>query len=259
MIRKILFALTVAALGAAAGAWLGWRPPAGLPSDERARALIAAATPDPSAAFVERFDAVFGYRYPGDRLLGSDDYGPGFAVVTINTPPQGYAALVTRARRGFEALDWRTADSPYGDGGFEARHDDLKLTAYGAHACTPDDVESCGSQPASGPYLALAFQIERTRPPLAWPFSAIGWLLGLAAGGLLGRRSPDNRLWRCGLALTLPATAMVTAAAVMPGDDPVWEGYMYLLLRPLAAVGAVSLLVAVVAERLRRDRRGAAG
>lgn len=259
MLRRILTALTVAALGAAAGAWLGWRDPAPLPSDEQARALVTAAASGPVAPFVERFDAIFGYRYPGDQLLGSDDYGAGFAVVTINNPPAGYAALVTRSREGFEGLGWETADGPFGDGGFVARRDGLKVTTYGAHACGPDDVESCGSPRSEGPYPALAFEIERTRPPLAVPLTVTGWLLGLVAGWLLALVGPDRRLWWHALSLLAPATVMVTAFAVVPGDDPVWEGYMYLMLRPLAALGALLLVVALVAGRGRSDAPAAGG
>ncbi|BEL03566.1 hypothetical protein Q0Z83_017570 [Actinoplanes sichuanensis] len=249
MLRRILTALTVAALGAATGAWLAWRSPADLPTDEQARALVTAATSEVPAAFVERFDEIFGHPYPEDQLLGGDEYQAGFAVVTINTPPEGYAALVTRSRRGLESLGWRTADDPAGDGGFVARRDGLKVTTYGAHACTPDDVESCGSPRSSGPYPAIAFAFERTRPPLAVALTVTGWLLGLGAGWLLAMLAPDRRLWWHGLTLTAPATMMVTAFALVPGDDPVWEGYMYLLLRPLAAAGAVLLTVALVKGR----------
>ncbi|WP_093621075.1 hypothetical protein [Actinoplanes philippinensis] len=112
ILRRILTALTVAALGAALGGSRAWRSPGDLLTDEQARALVATATDDVPAAFVERFDAVFGYRYPEDRLWGSDDDGPGFAVVTINTPTEGYAVLVTRSRGGFEELGWRAADDP---------------------------------------------------------------------------------------------------------------------------------------------------
>lgn len=248
MLRRILTALTVAALGAAAGAWLAWRDPAALPTDEQARALVTAATSETPEAYVERFDAIFGYAYPEDRLLGSDEYQAGFAVVTINTKGE-YAALVTRSRGGFDALGWRTADDPAGGGGFVARLDGLKVTTYGAHPCTPDDAQSCGAPRSSGPYPALAFAFERTRPPLAVALTVTGWLLGLAAGWLLAAIGPDRRLWWHGLTLTAPASIMVTAFALAPGDDAVWEGYMYLLLRPLAATGALLLAVALVKGR----------
>ncbi|GIE80692.1 hypothetical protein Aph02nite_66420 [Actinoplanes philippinensis] len=130
-----------------------------------------------------------------------------------------------------------------------ARRDSLKVTTYGAHPCGPDDVESCGAPRSAWPYPALAFAFERTRPPLAVPLTAAGRLLGLGAGWLLAVVAADRRLWWRGLALTAPATAMVTAFALVPGDDPVWEGYLYLGLRPLAVVGVVLLVVALVKGR----------
>ncbi|PRX22552.1 hypothetical protein CLV67_10479 [Actinoplanes italicus] len=237
-------ALTVAALGASAGAWLGWRSPADLPADQQARALVAAAVADPSAEFVERFDAVFGYQYDGSPILGGDDYMPGFAVVTVNVGAGGFEALAGRARAGFERAGWSTGDSPYGDGGFVARRDGLYLTAYGAVACVPADVEACGSQLSGGTFGGLGIQFERDRPALAVPLSAAGWLAGLLAGWFVpARRGP--LMWS-GLVLAVPATLAVTATALVPENDPVWDGYMFLPFRPLALIGALLILAALV-------------
>jgi hypothetical protein len=239
MIRRILLALTVAALGASAGAWLGWRSPADLPSDQQARALVAAAVADPSAEFVERFDAIFGYQYDGNWLYGGDDYRPGYAVVTVNVGADGFTALADRARAGFERAGWSTGESGYADGGFAARRDGLYVTGYAAVACVPADVEACGSQLSGGTFGGLAIQFERDRPALAVPLSAVGWLAGLLAGWFLPvRRGP---LWWSGLVLTFPATLAVTTTALVPENDPVWDGYMFILFRLPALAGAILL------------------
>jgi hypothetical protein len=246
MIRRILMALTVAALGASAGAWLGWRSPVGLPSDRQARALVAEAVADPSAEFVERFDVVFGYEYELNPLLGGDEYRPGFAVVTVNVGADGFAGLAGRARAGFERAGWSSGDSPYEDGGFVARRDGLILTAYGAEACAPVDIEACGSQRGGGTFGGLGIQFERDRPALAVPLSAAGWLAGLLAGWFAPVRR-GGLMWG-GLVLAFPATLAVTATALVPENDPVWDGYMFILFRPPAMIGALLILAALFRE-----------
>ncbi|MEU4620651.1 hypothetical protein AB0G04_11825 [Actinoplanes sp. NPDC023801] len=243
MIRRILSALTVAALGAAAGAWLGWRSPVALLTDQEARALVAAAVPDVPAEFVERSDAVFGYPYGAGWFLGGE-YLPGFAVVTVNVGADGFEALSGRARDGFERTGWSTTGSPYGDGGFVARRDGLLLTAYGAVACLPEDREACGSQLSGGRFGGLAVQFERDRPAPALPLSVAGWLTGLLAGWFVPARS--GALWWTGMSLTLPATAVVTLTTAAPGNDPVWEPYMGELTRPLTLAGGLLLMAALV-------------
>jgi hypothetical protein len=94
-------------------------------------------------------------------------------------PPDGYAALVTRAREGFEERGRRTSDGTYGDGGFESRGDDLLLTAYGPRWVTFDAVVP-GDDPVGTGY----------RYPWIRPFAAIGALL-LVAALVTSRRNSD--------------------------------------------------------------------
>ncbi|GAA1641615.1 hypothetical protein [Actinoplanes couchii] len=249
--KRLLAALTIAALGAAAGGWLGWRGAGDLPTDAEARALVAAAVPDESADFVERYDVLFGHQWgpAGTAVVGSEDYRAGYAVVSVNVPADGYDALVARARQGFLDQGWEIEDED--DGLFDAIRDDLTVSAYPANRCGPENTEECGSQ-VMDRAGALGLQFERTPPWPVLPLTAVGWLLGLMAGRLLAVRAKpqDSALLWAGLALLLPATVVVTIG-LLAGPGVPWDPYMYLLFRPFALLGA-AFLVAVIALAVMR-------
>lgn len=249
--KRLLAALTAGALGAALGGWLGWRGAGDLPTDAEARALVAAAVPDPPAEFVERYDVLFGHREagPGAAVFGSDEYRTGYAVVSVNVPADGFGALAGRARAGFAAQGW--AIEEYGEL-FAAVRDDWSVHAYPATRCTPEDTDACGSE-VTARSGALGLQFERTPPAAVLPLAVTGWLLGLLAGwfgmGLLTIR--HTGLLGTGLALMLPATVFVTLGLVVePGF--LWEPYMGELFRPFALLGGLCLVAVIGLSVVRR-------
>jgi hypothetical protein len=250
MLRRLLTAITIGALGAAAGAWLGWCSAGDLPTDQQARAIVAAAVPDAQAEFVDRFDVRFGHH---DGI-----YTGGFVTVTINYPETGESDLAVRAHDGFDRMGWATADTDWG-GGFEAEGDGLRLLVYGAAWCGPGQQRSCGFRLSSGPYPALAFRFQRDAPWPAMPLTVAGWLAGLVAGWSLGGRARFRWLCWAGLVLMLPGTIAVTAAAASPGGEPDWAGLTYGAFGILTLMGGLLLVVALLAGRGRGDAPAAEG
>ncbi|HWS31486.1 MAG TPA: hypothetical protein VN408_01945 [Actinoplanes sp.] len=249
--KRLLAALTIAALGAALGGWLGWRGAGDLPADAEARALVAAAVTDPSAEFVERYDVLFGHQEsgPGAAVVGSDEYKTGYAVVSVNVPADGFDALAARARAGFAEQGWDIEE--YGEL-FAAVRDDWSVHAYPATRCTPEDTDACGSEVMvrAG---ALGLQFERTPPAAVLPLAVIGWLLGLLAGwfGMTLLKPRHTGLLWTGLVLMLPATVVVTLGLVVePGM--LWEPYMGELFRPFALLGGLCLIAALGLVVVRR-------
>jgi hypothetical protein len=252
MLRRILTALTFAALGAAGGAWLGWLPAAGVPTEQRARDIVAAAVPDTQAEFVDRFDVAFGYEQ-------DYDYTPGFVTVTINYPEYEDVDLAVRAYEGFGRMGWTTSDTDRG-GGFTAVGEGQWLLAYDAAWCGLEHPQACGAPLSSGPYAALSFRFQPAAPWPTMPLTVAGWLAGLAAGWSLGgRKGPDPLLCWPGLLLMLPATVSVTRMATTTDHEPTWTPLMLPPLAALTVVGGLLLVVALLAGRGRGDAPAAGG
>ncbi|BEL03567.1 hypothetical protein Q0Z83_017580 [Actinoplanes sichuanensis] len=170
MIRAILVALTVAALTVSA-ARSGWLWLVDLPSEQQARAILAAAVPDQQAPIVDRFDPTF---------------GAGHVTVTINYPDDAMESdLGDRAEQGFRRMGWTTSDDA--DGDLVAAGAGLSVRVYRAALCGPRDPGECGAEIVSStPEAALAFRFE---VHVRWaPLTVAGLLAGLAAGWTLRKR-----------------------------------------------------------------------
>src|SRR5690349_6461832 len=84
----IVVACTFAAALASAGAWLDWRGADPLPSDQRAGGVAAEIMPGVRIDGVDRYDVIFGDRWPDmfTRLIADDEYDGGSVVLTVNPP-----------------------------------------------------------------------------------------------------------------------------------------------------------------------------
>ncbi|MEU8664653.1 hypothetical protein [Actinoplanes philippinensis] len=235
MIRMLL-ALTVAAVAAAAGSAAGWLFAADLPTDRQARALVAAAVPDQQAAIVNRFDVSFGYE--------NGRYTPGFVTVTINYPDSAADSdLAIRVEQGFERMGWAVSNAGDGSGFEESVGDGLSMRLINAAYCEPREPQWCGSEiGGSGPFPALALRFQPAAPWPVVPLSVVAWFAGLVAGWRLGGRSRLRWLGGSGLVLMLPAVVAVTAGTVRPGNEPAWASLMDRQFGVLALAGAILLV-----------------
>ena len=256
-------ALTVAAIGASAGAWLGWQDADELPSDSEAAALATALAPGATLEHTERFDAVFGFEYdePVTRFIGGDDYRNGYVAVSLGLPPEGYAALTDKVRAQLTRQGWQATTDPYGYPSYV--REELQLITYPVEVCRPHEPQACGSEAGLPRTAALALQFERTAPSRVAPWTALGWLAGLLLGwaaargvaALLRRRTGPQAtvatvIGAAGLAALLPATvftnveALSAVAATGRVADAVWGPYLHILLRLPANLGILCLLAA---------------
>ncbi|WP_433615240.1 hypothetical protein ACQP2P_10985 [Dactylosporangium sp. CA-139114] len=242
-------ALTVAAAGAALGAWLGWLGAPALPSDAAVLALVQPAAPDARFTTVARHEAPFAYEHtPGPMtwLIGDDDYNAGGVVLTAGVSPQ-------TLRAGLAAQGWHTSDDPDYEG-IAASKGQWSVWAY------PAEVD--GSPTDSRVAKVLAVDFQRAEPGLVTPLTAAGFLLGLAVGWLLGRRAQRHVLAGA-LLLLLPGTVItigdLIAARFLPADvtpPALWGDYLFFGIRALTTAGLLALAVAVVLG-LRRGPRPA--
>ncbi|MEV8517606.1 hypothetical protein [Dactylosporangium sp. NPDC051484] len=250
VITAIVTAFTVAAVGAALGAWAGWRGAPALPSDQAALSLIG---PNTGLRVVERHDAAFAYEHPAGPLtwiIGDDDYNGGSVFMITTT------ATVEAITAGLAAQDWHKSDNP-DYGGSALSRADLWVNVYPAHA-------TARPSPPGGPAEAVAVELARSQPAPVWPFTAAGYALGLAAGALLGFAARRLSLFvlAAGLLLMLPGTVLTTgdlvAALTLPADvspPALWGDYLFFGVRALTTVGLL-LLAAAIPLSYRDVRRG---
>nr|BFE61864.1 hypothetical protein GCM10020063_063900 [Dactylosporangium thailandense] len=232
-------ALTVAAAGAALGAWLGWLGAPALPSDAEVLAMVQPAAPDARFTTVARHEAPFAFEHaPGPMtwLIGDDDYNAGGVVLTAGVSQQ-------TLRSGLAAQGWHTSDDPDYEG-IAASKGQWSVRAY------PAEVD--GSPTDSRVAKVLAVDFGRAEPGLVTPLAIAGLLLGLAAGWLLAHRARRAPLV-AGLLLLLPGTVFtigdLIAAWFLPADvtpPALWGDYLFFGIRALATAGLVALAVAVV-------------
>ncbi len=265
----VLAALTVAALGAGAGGWLGWQGAPALPDDQTAAALARAVVPLGTPQVVERHDVVFGYIHPGSqaRLVGSGDYTAGYVKVLFADGED--AAKLIPAIRDALALDgWQISGNLVG-AGTAATRGRLAVRVYPA---APDGQRLTDIHPDD----AVALEIGRNEPGRVEPFTVVGYLLGLAAGWFAGAwvaaRLATGRGWRpgavlgvAGLVLLLPGTVLtsgdlVYALLLMPGSmpaPPAWGQYLLPGVRALSTAGLLVLPLAVLVSAVRPPARAA--
>jgi hypothetical protein len=188
----VLAALTLAAGGAAAGSWLGWRTAGPLITNEQARALTAELVPGAPAQATERHDVLFGYENPADAgtwFFGNDDYNAGWVEITLPWNASGTTVDALRASLGVRGWDVTGADGP----SLQANRGDVVV-----------DVEAAGPHGPAGPQPEATLTFQRTEPPAA----ALGTLLGAVLGLLTG--------WGAGLpAVSRRRGGVATAAALV--------------------------------------------
>jgi hypothetical protein len=255
--------LTVAALGAALGAWVGWMGSPPLLRTVDAQALATELIPGAAVTRTERVEPTFGYEAQGSSsadallpVLGGDDYRAGYVLVVVQTPGSGGAAIA-RARQRLESSDWRTGEGP-ARSGLAAKNGRQYLEIY------PSDnygVQVDGSQDRS----RVTVVIQRDEPVRVAVFSVIGWLIGLSVGagasvGVLRTalgisRSKSTIAGPLGLLLLLPGTLVTTAhlgyrlAALHRPMAPtaLWGGYMFWGIKAISIGGlAIGIDVAVI-------------
>jgi hypothetical protein len=233
-----LAALTVAALGAAVGGWIGWRSDAPLIGSDAATATVAQVTGAAGNVRVERHDYDFRYAYPGSAariFIGDDDYESGYVTVTATSVD----ASIDAVRAGLAATGWRVTDDPFQEG-VAARRGTVVVSI------------------TDGDDHTLSFEFERAQPsPVRW-LTVLGWLLGFAVGLVTARlviRSGRRAVYAgvIGTVLLLPGTIVTTGDLVQsfgPPDTvqpvPPWGDYLFLGVRALSTVGVLALVISVV-------------
>jgi hypothetical protein len=256
----ILAAVTLAALGAGLGGWLGWRDAPALPDDTSAVWMVETLAPRGTPAVVERHDATFGYVHPRNqaRLVGSGDYTAGYVKVLL-TGGEDAATLITEIRDQLAVTGWQISGNLIG-AGTAATKGRLAVRVYPA---TLDGQRLSDVHPDD----AVALEIGRNEPGRVQPFTIIGYLLGLALGwfvaawvverlgaGAGGRLAAG--LGILGLLLLLPGTVLTTGDLVysmvlIPGSmpsPPAWGQYLLPGVRALSTAGLVLLPAAVAAS-----------
>jgi hypothetical protein len=252
----VVVALTLAALGAGFAAVLGWLGAPDLPGDDAAVAMLAPAVPvdaDGTAATLVaagRFGEVFGYEHPPGPwtwLVGDDDYNGGSVWLTTSA---GDDAAATSHAIGdtLTAEGWRVTDDT-DSGGVHASKSQWALAVY----------------PYDG---AVVLELGRAQPGPVWPLVAVGYLAGLAAGWLGGRRfaggpTPARIAGWAGVALLLPGTVLTTGdiiydlVALPPTVTPpaLWGDYLFWGVRLLSTAGVALLAGAVALAASTRVRR----
>ncbi len=282
--------LTVAALGAALGAWVGWMGAPPLPRTVDAQALATDLISGGTATRTERVDPTFDYEDQGSPtagallpVLGGDDYQAGYVLVVVQTPGRGDAAIAG-IRRQLEARGWRTGETP----------DRLGLAADNGHQYLevyPSDnygLPTAGSQDLA----RVSVVIQRNEPVRVVALSVIGWLIGLSVvaglstraglsitAGLSIRTGASIRVRTSsvipqrqstiagtlglGLLLLLPGTLVTTVhlgyiLVVRPDllpPIPLWDAYMFWGIKAISIVGLLSLIIAgLVTATGRGDR-----
>jgi hypothetical protein len=190
----VLAGATLAALGAAAGTWAGWRdvPPMSFgTSPVLGSGVAAVVAPDLRPETVEQVRPVGTPLHRGvlSVLLGGERFGSGYEEVVLRTGERT-GAVVDAAAGRLEAAGWTTER---GDGVVGATRDGMRLT-----------VRATGSpgDPATETVMLL---LQREEPdgvlPLALGGAAAGALIGALGAVLLGRRG--------GVVGALPLVAVV--------------------------------------------------
>jgi hypothetical protein len=226
----VLLGVTLVVLGAAGGAWLGWRTAPDLISEPDAVALVAGGYGTAQLDHTTRQGALFGYEGDGSALrplLGGDDYVPGHVDLVLAVGPDGPPL---GAVRSWWLGGWR--------------------------------VESFLSDDQGRPVAAtdrsafLTIRLACRQPRMVTILAIVGALLGAAVAyaalRLPGRSRNAVRFAQGGVAALLPATLLmiVHAPAWALGDsaDVVapWEPFTSFGIRPLSLIGVVCLAVAGV-------------
>jgi len=189
-VLAVLAGATLAAFGATAGAWVGWRdvPPMTFPmTDETLSGLAAVVAPDAEPETVEQVSqaATWLNRGAGTAgvlpvLLGGERFGSGYVEIVLRTGERTGAVVGSAAGR-LEAAGWA---AERGDDGVGATRDGLHLTMRATGAL--------GGGGGTAATESVTLLLQREEPgrvlPLALGGAALGALVGALGAVLLGRR-----------------------------------------------------------------------
>ncbi|RAK25701.1 hypothetical protein B0I29_13152 [Actinoplanes lutulentus] len=211
MLKSLICGLTLAALLASAGSWLGWRFAGDLPTDVEMRSVVA---PLGVEGELWRDDAIATWAderaTPMPWIFGTEDaFGPGFVIFETTEAVTDLGPLFTHVRED----GWRVG------GDHTAVKEDLRLSAV---------VEGDG---------LVRVRIERAAPMAAIVLSILGWLAGAVIGGLLGRRRLSLKptvFAAAGVLFLLPNTIVATAGLIADqialnstvGFPIIWNGLL---------------------------------
>jgi hypothetical protein len=238
-LSTVLVALTCAAAAAAGAAWVGWRAAGPLPSDVRAREIVAPLVPAAPVRMGERDDSLFGYAGGGSLswLLGDDRFSSGYVDIALG------GASSDQVQAAMKADGWQVDTD----------------RALGVSARRGEDAALLYQQGGS-----VTIRLERARPGPVRPLELAGWVAGLLLGWVVARRLIRARraalIVGAGSAvLLLPATVLTTgqlfSESVLPSTltpPALWGDYAFFVVHPMALAGAVlGVFALALAYRLR--------
>ena len=224
-----------------------------LPGPAEAARLVQPALPAGASVHASRWDFLFAdspkYTDPDWVYLlgGTDEYEAGRVHVAATYPRAENAADAARTR--LAAQGWRLG--PATGGAYPetvAYRDGLRIKLF-----TMTDTHD-----------GLVVVLTRTAPSGVLPLTTLGLLAGALGGWLLAawafrraagasptRRAGGGLLVIGGVIALFPATAYSLVAIVAgyvtaPEPVPVWIGYVFMVARPLAGLGAAALLAALL-------------
>jgi hypothetical protein len=277
VLRPFLVAVAAALLvglsGAASGQWLGWSPADPLPTDAEAAAIarLALGGPVPEP---DRREKIYG-------LTADGRYLPGRVRFTVPVDPAS-AALPWQIKdvrvRLFNA-GWAVDKTWAGTGPDESNRATHRASAGQAEPLSGlQFVADKGEWRVTytvGPGDEAHLDIVRAAPLWVPVGALVGGLLGAAVGFLVARWAV--RRWRgqvglprrtaqilavAGALAVLPAVALTLAreaigyAQLSHPQVPLWTGAAEPGLRPLAAIGALALIGALVTVAVTRPSEG---
>ncbi|BCJ45090.1 hypothetical protein GCM10010168_68900 [Actinoplanes ianthinogenes] len=239
---------------ASAGAWLGWRGADPLPGDERATAIVAEVLPGAPIGTIDRWDAIFGDRWPDweTRLLTDDEYDGGSVLVPVPVPD------LAAVRGALERAGWQILTPARVE-----RLSDVQTVEF--VTARRDGVELAVFRDSEPDGAGVVFQ--RPEPALVRELALAGGVFGLLLGGWValrftarqaGRRPWNAPAWAGGALLALPTLAvlgeLLSPTAAIPPDVPgaPWEGYV--IFKLLTVLGLIAWGWAVVLRLRARSR-----
>lgn len=265
-----LATFVVMVFGACAGNWWDWQDVPPLPSTAETTAIARTALPGVEPTELRRGDYRYGFPHldphrPWDvDLLGEDDYGLGYALV-MGQWQSGHAEWVDRvaaARRhlrndGWTIIEVGSNGNRYEDY-FVARQGTLVIAVSASYNETTDE------------WMDLEF--GRTSPSVRSLSVGVGAGLGLLVGWVLSsslsrrieqlpslRRRVVRMLVSLAVYIEMPAalfTMFLLPDLIFPGGDgvgrwlPLWSMYVFPAFRPLALLGGVFALIALILAAL---------
>ncbi|MGK5679882.1 hypothetical protein [Actinoplanes sp. URMC 104] len=243
IVAALWTALTVAALTAPIGAWIGWRAAADLPTDEQMRAIVAVAKPGyEGGAEFDRAPYLSGTPFPDDPGVlwnGYEEYGAGYAEARFSGTAGDLGGMADRLR----AAGWRVGDPSQDE--LTAASGDWRLVV----------------RPAYDVGESAAARVHRAQPVRVAVLAAVFWLVGALLGaGLAWLARGLIGLGVLGLALLSFHTLLVSVYLVADvveywGTGPfplLWEPVMTILVRPVTLIGGSLFLVWVAGVLIHR-------